>query len=53
VVDVWDALTSDRPYRPAWTKEKTMEYIQSLAGTHFDPRVVKTSLASGIPAISM
>jgi len=53
VVDVWDALTSDRPYRPAWPKEKVMEHIRSLAGTHFDPRVVKISLASGIPAMSM
>jgi putative nucleotidyltransferase with HDIG domain len=41
VVDVWDALRSDRPYRPAWTVEKTIEYIQSESGTHFDPQVVK------------
>jgi putative nucleotidyltransferase with HDIG domain len=40
IVDVWDALTSNRPYRPAWSKEKALEYIQSLSGTHFDPRVV-------------
>ncbi len=40
VVDVWDALCSDRPYRSAWTKEKTLEHIKSLSGTHFDPRVV-------------
>ena len=42
VVDVWDALTSDRPYRQAWSKEKAREYIQTEAGTHFDPQVVKT-----------
>ena len=41
VVDVWDALTSDRPYRKAWSREKTIEYIRSLSGTHFDPEVVK------------
>ena len=41
VVDVWDAITSDRPYRKAWTQEKAMEYIRSLAGTHFDPAVVE------------
>jgi putative nucleotidyltransferase with HDIG domain len=41
VVDVWDALTSDRPYRPAWTKEKTREHIRASSGTHFDPRVVE------------
>ncbi|MBI3742214.1 MAG: response regulator [Chloroflexi bacterium] len=40
VVDVYDALTSDRPYRAAWSKEKTLEHIQSLRGTHFEPRVV-------------
>ena len=44
VVDVWDALTSDRPYRKAWTKEKATEYIRSLAGTHFDPAVVEKFL---------
>jgi len=42
VVDVWDALISDRPYRKAWSKEKTLEHIQAEAGTHFDPQVVKT-----------
>jgi len=40
VVDVYDALVSDRPYRPAWTKEKALEYIKSLSGVDFDPRVV-------------
>jgi len=42
VVDVWDALTSDRPYRKAWSEEKAREHIQAEAGTHFDPQVVKT-----------
>ena len=40
VVDVYDALTSDRPYRKAWTREKTLEYIQEQSGKHFDPKVV-------------
>ncbi|MDP1544649.1 MAG: PAS domain S-box protein [Anaerolineales bacterium] len=40
VVDVWDALTSDRPYRAAWTEEKALEYIRASAGAHFDPQVV-------------
>ena len=40
VVDVWDALLSDRPYRKAWTVERTLEHIRLLAGTHFDPDVV-------------
>ncbi len=44
VVDVWDALSSDRPYRKRWEKEKVMEYIKSLSGIHFDPRVVEVFL---------
>jgi len=41
VVDVWDALLSDRPYRKAWSEEKALAYIQSEAGKHFDPDIVK------------
>ena len=41
IVDVYDALVSERPYRKAWPQEKALEYIRSLAGTHFDPRVVE------------
>jgi HD-GYP domain-containing protein (c-di-GMP phosphodiesterase class II) len=44
VVDVWDALISDRPYRKAWTREKALEHIRSGAGTHFDPQAVKMFL---------
>ena len=44
VVDVWDALRSDRPYRQAWTEEKALEHIRSAAGTHFDPKVVEVFL---------
>ena len=40
IVDVWDALISDRPYRPAWKNEDALEYIRQQAGTHFDPQVV-------------
>jgi putative nucleotidyltransferase with HDIG domain len=40
VVDVWDALCSDRPYRLRWSEEKVREHIRALAGTHFDPQVV-------------
>ena len=40
VVDVWDALTSERPYRAAWTKEKARDHIRASSGTHFDPQVV-------------
>lgn len=41
VVDVWDALTSNRPYRPAWNKEDALEYIREQSGKHFDPQVVE------------
>jgi PAS domain S-box-containing protein len=41
VVDVWDALTNDRPYRPAWPANRVREHIHKGAGTHFDPQVVE------------
>ncbi len=44
VVDVWDALTSNRPYRPAWTKDQALEYIWEQSGKHFDPNVVEVFL---------
>ncbi len=44
VVDVYDALRSDRPYRAAWPEEKVREHIRSLAGAHFDPQVVEMFL---------
>jgi PAS domain S-box-containing protein len=45
VVDVCDALTSDRPYRKAWPKNKVHEYILEASGTHFDPHVVEVFLS--------
>jgi HD-GYP domain-containing protein (c-di-GMP phosphodiesterase class II) len=44
VADVWDALRSDRPYRPAWSEAKVREHVHALSGTHFDPRVVNAFL---------
>ena len=41
VVDNWDALTSDRPYRNAWSKEKAYNYIKEQSGKKFDPQVVE------------
>lgn len=41
VVDVWDALCSDRPYREAWPESRAQSYVQEHAGTLFDPDVVK------------
>jgi putative nucleotidyltransferase with HDIG domain len=40
VVDVWDALTSDRPYRPAWAPSKVLAHIREQSGKHFDAQVV-------------
>ncbi len=39
VVDVWDALTNNRPYRPAWSNDKALEYIRQQSGKHFDPNI--------------
>ncbi len=44
IVDVWDALLSDRPYRPAWPVEKTLSHVRAQSGIHFDPVVVGTFL---------
>jgi len=44
VVDLWDALRSDRPYRPAWDEAKALDYLRSMSGRHFDPKVVETFL---------
>lgn len=44
VVDIWDALTSDRPYRKAWDRRRTLDHIDSLRGTHLDPDVAKAFL---------
>jgi PAS domain S-box-containing protein/putative nucleotidyltransferase with HDIG domain len=44
VIDVWDALTIDRPYRKGWTKTKALSYIKEQSGKHFDPRVVDAFL---------
>ncbi|UCD52135.1 MAG: HD-GYP domain-containing protein [Phycisphaerales bacterium] len=40
VVDVWDALNSDRPYRDAWPEAEVIEHLQTEAGKHIDPHVV-------------
>ena len=45
VVDVWDSVGSDRPYRPAWPAEKVRQHIRSLAGTHFDPRIAQVFMS--------
>ncbi len=45
VVDAWDALNSDRPYRDRWSREEVMRYMELNAGIMFDPNVVRVFLA--------
>src|SRR6266496_6208128 len=40
IIDVWDALTSDRPYRHAWSEAEALAYIREQSSKHFDPQVV-------------
>jgi len=44
VVDVWDALQSDRPYRQAWSRAQAVEHLEQESGKHFDPEVVEVFL---------
>lgn len=46
IVDNWDALTSDRPYRKAWPEDKVILYIQNQSGQKFDPDLVNLFLSS-------
>jgi PAS domain S-box-containing protein len=44
LADVWDALTSDRPYRKAWSHQQALDYISDQAGKHFDPVITNLFL---------
>jgi putative nucleotidyltransferase with HDIG domain len=44
IVDVWDALISDRPYRNKWSHEKSKQYLLSKKGTHFEPDLLDVFL---------
>jgi len=44
IIDVWDALSSERPYRAAWPKDEIIDLIRAETGKHFDPRVVDAFL---------
>jgi len=50
IADVFDALTSVRPYKPAWTVEAAVEYLEQQKGQHFEPALVELFLAQ-LPAI--
>ena len=44
VVDVWDALTNDRPYRKAWSHSEAIEYMHKNRGIYFDPQILEVFL---------
>ena len=44
IIDVYDALKSDRPYRSAWSHEQVLQYLKAQAGQEFDPYIVKLFL---------
>jgi HD-GYP domain-containing protein (c-di-GMP phosphodiesterase class II) len=44
VVDVWDALCSERPYHPPWSIEQVRAYLLEHSGSHFDPEIVEMFL---------
>jgi putative nucleotidyltransferase with HDIG domain len=44
IVDVWDAIQSDRPYNKGWSREKAIDYIKEQSGLHFDRRIVNVFL---------
>ena len=44
IVDVWDALRSNRPYRQGWPEEKVLQYLRAESGAHFDPQAVELFL---------
>jgi HD-GYP domain-containing protein (c-di-GMP phosphodiesterase class II) len=44
VVDVYDALMSDRPYRDAWPRDRVLRHLREQSGSHFDPRIVDAFL---------
>jgi putative two-component system response regulator len=45
IVDVYDALTSERPYHPPRPHGEVVKFLQLRAGSHFDPEVVRVFLA--------
>ncbi|HWQ45649.1 MAG TPA: PAS domain S-box protein [Longilinea sp.] len=51
VVDVWDALRSNRPYRPGWPEARVRAYLRQESGTRFDPDVVSIFLGKVLPEL--
>jgi putative two-component system response regulator len=53
LVDVWDALRSDRPYFKCWSIERVREHIRSLSGSHFDPDIVEFFVKLSLDAVAL
>lgn len=53
VVDVWDALRSDRPYRQAWPEEKVRKYVDKESGKHFDPQITDLFLNMELESVNI
>jgi HD-GYP domain-containing protein (c-di-GMP phosphodiesterase class II) len=55
IIDVFDALTSDRPYRGAWPREQALEYIQAQSGVYFEPAIVSAfmTMMKDIPLLGL
>ena len=51
LADVWDALTSHRSYRPAWSTPDAFQFIRSQSGIHFDPEITQIFLQSIVPEL--
>jgi len=49
--DVWDTLTHERPYKPAWDQDRALAEIAGQSGRHFDPRVVEAFAAIDLGAL--
>ncbi|MCG6507859.1 two-component system response regulator, partial [Vibrio parahaemolyticus] len=46
IADVFDALTSERPYKKAWPVDEAVEFLQTQSGKHFDPQLIPLFIAS-------
>jgi response regulator RpfG family c-di-GMP phosphodiesterase len=53
IVDVWDALRSDRPYRAGWPEDKVQAYLLAESGRHFDPDVVSAFMSLNLASVKL
>jgi len=44
IIDIWDALLSDRPYRRAWPRKRVLEYLKEISGKQIDPNILEVFL---------